>query len=182
MKRCAAISYQRSVISGTALGSKLKAENRRPKASAAFSLVEVTLALAVMAIGLIAILGLIPQGVQSSRDAADNTLAATIAHDTFSLLRTNAFRNAILCDTCTTPQDLSTYNTTTGSPLVSNAYDQAGFSTNDWGGAYYKVVLAFQPQTPLMLTRVTATITWPAQSKNPLKTDVFVTEIAQFDK
>jgi prepilin-type N-terminal cleavage/methylation domain-containing protein len=146
-----------------------------------FTLIEVMLALAIVSVGIIAILGLLPVGLRAGRDAADNTLSATVVQDTFSGLRTNAFHSAILCDTCITPQDLSTYDTTTTPSLrVSNAYDQAGFSTG-WTNAYYKVMLDFQPQAPLPLSQVTATVVWPAQSKNPVNTNVFITRIAQYD-
>lgn len=160
-----------------------------PRRKTAFSLVEVTLALAVAAIGLVAILGLIPHGVQASRDAADNTLAATIVLDTFNLLRTNAFEHATICDACqpSPPSwvaleniDLSKYNQS-----ASNVYDQAGFATDFFNvtNIYFKVILDFQPQTPLTnLTRVTATVVWPAQSSTPAHTNVFVTQIARFDK
>lgn len=145
-----------------------------------FTLVEVMLALAIASLGIVAVLGLLPTGLQSSRDAADNTLSATIVQDAFSTLRTNAFHNALVCDTCLT-RDLATYTTVPGVSSVSNAYDQAGFSAN-WPNAYYKVVLDYQPQTPLVLTRVTATVIWPAKSKAPMNTNVFVTMIGQYDQ
>src|SRR5437016_1960680 len=101
-----------------------------------FTLVEVMLALAIVSIGLIAILGLLPTGLRSARDAADNTISSTVVQDTFTLLRTNAFHSALLCDTCTITQDLGTYNTILTPALrVSNAYDQAGFTTT-WPKAY----------------------------------------------
>ena len=146
-----------------------------------FTLVEVMLALAIVSIGLIAILGLLPTGLRSARDAADNTLSATIVQDTFSGLRTNAFHAAYLCDTCTITADLGPYDTTKPQfPQVSNAYDQAGFTTT-WPNAYYKVMLDFQPQTPQELTHVTATVVWPAQSRHPVNTNVFSTFIARYN-
>jgi type II secretory pathway pseudopilin PulG len=54
---------------------------------AGFSLVEVTLALGVIAFALVAILGIIPTGLRSSRDAIDDTLTALIAQDLSSRLR-----------------------------------------------------------------------------------------------
>jgi len=47
----------------------------------AFSLVEVTLALGVIAFALIAILGLIPVGLSSARDATEDTRVSLIAQD-----------------------------------------------------------------------------------------------------
>jgi uncharacterized protein (TIGR02598 family) len=51
---------------------------RRP---AAFSLIEVTIALGVIAIGFIAILGLVPLGLKSGTDSIDDTRVALIAKD-----------------------------------------------------------------------------------------------------
>ena len=53
----------------------------------AFTLIEVVLAVAIASIGIIAILGLLPNAIQSSRDATDNTLSATIAQDVFANIR-----------------------------------------------------------------------------------------------
>jgi len=148
----------------------------------AFTLVEVMLALAIVSIGLIAILGLLPTGLRSARDAADNTLSATIVQDTFSGLRTNNFHKAVLCDTCPPlpTQDLSAYDTIANPALrVFNYYDQDGFSTPQ-ATAYYRVILDFQPQPPLELTRVTATVVWPAQAKNPVNSTIFTTQIARY--
>ena len=134
----------------------------------AFSLIEVTLALVVMAIGLIAILGLIPQGVTSSRSAADNTLVATIVHDTFSQMRQQ------------TMQSGSTWPTVSGSQHIY--YDAAG--TNQFiapsADTYFDVQLVSQV-TPSLLT-VTATVTWPVKSvtAKPLNTNIFFTSIANY--
>ena len=51
----------------------------RPGPLSAFSLVEVTLALGVMAFCLVALLGLLPVGMNSNRDALEQTAAASIA-------------------------------------------------------------------------------------------------------
>jgi len=176
MKRPEVISDQRSVISDTAPSTMPKADNRKLTTSNGFTLVEVVLAIAVISIGIIAILGLLPNALQSGRDAADNTLAATVAQDTFNILRSYPFDAAVVCDTCAGTQNLATYNQT-----ESNAYTQAGFSTNNWNGAYFKVVVNFQPQTPLQSTRVTAAVVWPAQSRVPANTNIFATIIAQYD-
>jgi len=150
---------------------------------AAFSLVEVTLALAVMAIGLIAILGLIPRGVQSGRDAADNTLAATIAHDIFNAIRTQPFTavNLSAYGYPVTPYNLSQ----TILPPNPVYLDAAGFSTSVAADSYFRVNLTFQPEslvTPTVLRGVTATVTWPANPGVtwPVNTNVFVTEIASY--
>ena len=140
------------------------------------------LALAIVSIGMISILGLLPSGLQAGRDAADNTLSATVVQDTFSGLRAGSFAQAVVCDTCTlTHQNLGTYSSAVPVGPVVNYYDYAGFSVNGLGAAYYKVILYYAPQSP-SLTRVTASVVWPAQSKITVITNVFVTQIARNDQ
>lgn len=55
--------------------------NRIHHRDQAFSLVEVVLAIAIVAIGLVAILGLFPQGLTSGQNAADDSLLAVIVQD-----------------------------------------------------------------------------------------------------
>ena len=134
----------------------------------AFSLVEIMLALAIMAIGLIAIIGLIPQGVKSSRDASENTLVATLVHDTFNDLRRQALK--------TWPPS-----------LVDTYYDAAG--TNQFSApsvdTYYRVHLLIPQPTPTLLT-ISAVVTWPVKSAAPLRvppnTNFFSTQIANYQQ
>src|SRR6266850_1533954 len=133
-----------------------------------FSLVEVTLALAVMAIGLIAIIGMIPQGVQSSRDAADNTLVATIVHDTFNQMRLRA-----LTGTGWPPSAQNVYYDAAGTNIVTTIPDE-----------YFHVVVTSQlsPSTPNLYV-VAARVTWPDKSSMtvpPTSTNVFATQIANY--
>ena len=137
-------------------------------AETGFSLIEVALALAIMAIGLMAIIGLIPHGVQASRDAADNTLVATIAHDTFNVIRRQAL--TLPWPPLGAPQDVY--------------YDAAG--TNQFpapsAGTYFHVHLV-PLATPTLLT-ITATVTWPEKSltAKPPDTNVFFTSIANYQQ
>lgn len=57
------------------------------KKQRAFSLVEVTLAIGVIAFGVIAIVGLMPVGIQASKDAADDTRTSVIAQDAWNRTR-----------------------------------------------------------------------------------------------
>lgn len=65
----------------------------------AFTLVEVALAIAVIAIGLIGILALFPLGLRATRSATDNTAMAMIAQDYIACyqqiaLNSNNYSNA----------------------------------------------------------------------------------------
>ena len=150
-----------------------------------FTLVEVMLALAIVSFGLIAILGLLPTGLRSARDAADNTISATIIQDVFNSIRTNQFTNVHL-DNLGFPA--GAYNLQNsyppGPPAVIVAYfDQEGFSPPATPqDRYFQVNLTFANQGPALpaLSMVTATVVWPAQSKNPPNHNVFVTQIAQY--
>jgi len=51
------------------------------RATEAFSLIEVVLALSIVAIGLVTIIGLFPQGLTSGRNAVDDSLCGIIAED-----------------------------------------------------------------------------------------------------
>ena len=68
----------------------MKRLSHTPKA--AFSLVEVVAAVGVVAIGIIAILGLLPSGLNSSRDTANETRAALMAQSVYTTLRTQPFK------------------------------------------------------------------------------------------
>jgi uncharacterized protein (TIGR02598 family) len=166
----------------------------RKRSDKAFSLIEVVLALAVSAIGLVAILGLLPQGLQASRDAADNTVSATLVHDIFATIRAGQFTSATnvnslgfnlpISPVC----NLQTFSSSV-SGISSSYFDKAGFipaTTN--ADFYYKVVLVFQPEIPptapagtlAAVSTVTATVVWPALSVSPINTNVFVTKVAQY--
>jgi uncharacterized protein (TIGR02598 family) len=131
-----------------------------------FSLIEIVIALAVMAIGLIAIVGLIPQGVQSARDAADNTLAATIVQDDLNNLRSTAL--------------------TTWPPLAALqniCYDAAGTNVVSCGTAssYFRETLNPVTTSPYLVT-IVAVVSWPAQSAAPLNNITNVTTIANYQR
>ena len=53
----------------------------------AFSLVEITVALAIIATGLIAVVGLIPVGLEASRQSAEHTVTAIILEDVHNRLQ-----------------------------------------------------------------------------------------------
>ena len=163
--RCSRASVKRGTLT---LTLRINSALRRSASTRAFSLVEVTLALAIMAIGLIAIIGMIPQGVQSGRDAADNTLAATIAHDTFSEIRRYA---------------LTTWPPTWPPSLAADTfYDAAGTNQVPLGSVdrYYHVHLTSQAGSVANLLVITAVVSWPAKSASPINNITNVTQIAKY--
>jgi uncharacterized protein (TIGR02598 family) len=139
----------------------------------AFTLIEVVTALAVVTLGVVAVLGLIPVSLKSARDAADNTLAATIAQDCFSQMR----RLALV--TGAWPP--------AGWPALPHTYWYDAAGTNQVAGVspdrYFQIQVTSPsplPSAPPNLQIIAATVTWPAKSANPPNTNVFVTEIAQY--
>jgi uncharacterized protein (TIGR02598 family) len=125
-------------------------------------LIEIMVALVVIAVGLIAIVGLIPQGLQSSRSAADNTLVATIVHDTFSQMRITW-----------PPASIDIFYDATG----LNSFPAASTSPD----RHFHVVATAQvsPSLPQLYT-VTAVVTWPAKALVPVNTNVFFTQMADY--
>ncbi|MGO9526393.1 MAG: prepilin-type N-terminal cleavage/methylation domain-containing protein [Verrucomicrobiia bacterium] len=130
-----------------------------------FSLVEIMISLGVIAIGLIAVVGLIPQGVQSARDAADNTLAATIAQDTFNQIRAQAL--------------------IAWPPTVQANYYYDAAGTNEFNSVgtltFYQVQLTTAQPSANLLT-LSAMIMWPVNPSTvrPLNTNFFFTAIANY--
>jgi Tfp pilus assembly protein PilV len=66
----------------------------RYRSHGAFSLVEVVLALGVVAVGIVAVIGLLPAGLQSSHSAQDETRATQIAQTVFAAVASQTF-NAV---------------------------------------------------------------------------------------
>jgi hypothetical protein len=141
--------------------------------SSAFSLVEVVLAVAVVAVGLITIIGLFPQGLTSARRAMDDSFSAIIAEDTIAARR-------IL---------IQTGNANIGSVAPADSrrwYTPEGTVTNDPSLAMYKCeITAKKLADGLESTHVL--VVWPwynadpvTKSPPPPNTNAFVTEIARY--
>jgi len=64
--------------------SAIRQSSKPRKANAAFSLIEVVLALSIVAIGLLTILGLFPQALTSAKNAADDSICGMVAQDTIA--------------------------------------------------------------------------------------------------
>ena len=153
-------------------------KNTMQRGRHAFTLIEVMVALAVVTLGLVAVLGLIPIGLKCARDTADNTLAATTVQDIFTNVR-STFK------TCgeATPQPLSGLVTYHQSPPLWFGSDGNG-PVAVGAGSYFQVDLTYERVIPGLTTlyRVTAVVTWPAHiqvTPSSLPGNTFVTEIAK---
>src|SRR4249920_2281378 len=85
---------------------------------ASFSLVEVVLTLGVVGFALLAIIGLLPIGLQSGRASIQETRANHLAEQIFNTLRSQRFTAVDLSFLSgnSTPIDLSSENTASGTP------------------------------------------------------------------
>ena len=129
----------------------------RPRERAGFSLVEVTLALGVMAICLIAVFGLLPAGLNSNQAAIQQTAASAvltmISEDLHSTPKT---ANSSLRFNIPIPDGTILYFTENGTP-------------DSQANSRYRVVLTFTPSTNRLATNGRILITWPAQQDDPSK-------------
>jgi uncharacterized protein (TIGR02598 family) len=141
---------------------------------AAFTLVEVTLALASAVIALVALLGLLVAGHDAGRHAADTVITASLAQDLFQDIRSQPYTNVNVTGTA---RDLRTFAGHDG----TLHYDGAGFDTLP-ATARFRCQLDFQPAAGNpALTQARVTIVWPALVAYPPHTNVFFTSIAQLD-
>jgi uncharacterized protein (TIGR02598 family) len=119
---------------------------------AAFSLVEVTLALGVAAFCLIAVFGLMPVGVQTNRNATSQTAATNIVA-------------AVVADLRATPTANST-SSQFGITFGTNAtlyFDSAGqFSTWPGTNSRYQLNVTWNNSPPTGLRYADLKVTWPA--------------------
>jgi|GEM_PF-2181610 len=164
------------------------ASAKEERSALGFTLIEVMVALTVVTMGIVAVLGLIPVGLKSARDAKDNTQAATIVQDVFA-----SVRSSFMTYPTNTPPTLSSsvyLDTITGSTVLSNTalFDITGSQTNAVGpDSYYRIDLTYQQPdsvSGLPLYRVTAVVTWPVHTSgvtaSSLPGNTFVTEVAQY--
>ncbi len=130
--------------------------SRCPDFPAGFSLVEVTLALGVAAFCLIALLGLLPLGMQTSQSAFSQTAAASILSSVVADLRATARSNP------TSRQ----YDITFGTAKLLYVDDQGRVVTPTDSNAAprFRVMITFPtgPEGVFAPTFVSLKITWPA--------------------
>ncbi|MEX2580626.1 MAG: Verru_Chthon cassette protein B [Verrucomicrobiales bacterium] len=68
-------------------------QTRQPRPSRAFSLVEVTIAMAIAAIAVVTLLGLIPQGMETMREAGDKAIIGRIHQQLLNELQMTPFED-----------------------------------------------------------------------------------------
>jgi uncharacterized protein (TIGR02598 family) len=116
---------------------------------AAFSLVEVTLALGVAAFCLIAVFGLMPVGVLANRNATSQTAATNIIASVIADMRATT--------SSTSPQYGITFGT-----AKTLYFDSVGqFTTSLGANSRYRVSITF-PASPSGLSYADVKATWPA--------------------
>jgi len=96
--------------------------SQRPSKGAAFSLVEVVVAIGIVTFALVSIISLISLGLQSSKDSTDDTNIALMTQTVITLLRTNGYVNVtgtagVLSGTSSY---LTCYFDSSGNPLHSS--------------------------------------------------------------
>jgi uncharacterized protein (TIGR02598 family) len=122
---------------------------RKPSVAAAFSLVEVTLALGIAAFCLIAVFGLMPVGVQTNRNATSQTAANNIVA-------------AVVADLRATPKS-STTCAQFGITFGTNAtlyFDGSGqFATSPGANSRYQLDVTWSGSTGLRYADLK--VSWP---------------------
>jgi len=157
-----AVIDRRYSSSGTACNSK----------AAAFSLVEIVLALGVAAFCLIAIFGLMPVGVQTNRNATSQTAATNIMAVIVADLRTTPVAAT------TSPQFAITFGT--DKTLYFDASGQA--STSLGADSRYQLNIRWN-SAPTGLNYADLKVTWPASVDPATTRPSGVVEIfAAFDR
>jgi uncharacterized protein (TIGR02598 family) len=145
--------------------------------SAGFSLVEVTLALGVAAFCLIALVGLLPLGLQTNQSSISQTAAASLL-------------SSVVADLRATPKTSLTsqqYDITFGTAkvLFFDGEGRAVTPTDPNASPRYRLTITF-PSSPVGTfapTFVSLKVTWPASvNPTPITRVDFVETFAAFDR
>src|SRR6266516_2086776 len=123
---------------------------------AAFSLVEVTLAIGIAAFCLIAVFGLMPIAVQTNRNATSQTAASNIIASVIADLRATTKANTTTAQFC-----IPFATSGTSAPLY---FDSAGQCSTDLAGSTSPCVSSW---TPPLSTRYQLNITWSGSTALP---------------
>jgi len=146
-------------------------------ATSAFSLIEVVLALSIVAVGLITIMGLFPQGLNSAKSAADDSLCAMVAQDTIAERRIDLQKGSSSVGAASIPPR---WFTSSGQEI----FVPPDIPTN----AMFKCQIAALPFPGYPnLEQTQIQILWPwynaspsTKTPSPPNTNTFVTEIAKY--
>jgi len=145
-----------------------------PFRAAAFSLVEVTLALGVAAFCLVAVFGLLPVGLNSNHASIEQTVA-------------NGILSAAVADLRATPPTTPPGQTVTskqfsipipanpvaGSPAVTTLYINGDGQTNEVSQSRYRLTVAFLPNSSSKTaTLASLKVSWPATADPSINTAV----------
>ncbi len=140
---------------------------------AGFSLVEVALAIGVASFCLLAICGLLPVGVDSTRDSHHHTAAATLATMIVSDLRSTPLATATSpFYAISVPGQTTLYLNEDGSKI--------GSPTAGDGGPVYRATLTVTSpsgSTPREATTASIQITWNARAATPNPTEFYQTVV-----
>jgi uncharacterized protein (TIGR02598 family) len=143
---------------------------RRSYTTAAFSLIEVTLALGIAAFCLVGVFGLVPVGVQTNRNATSQSAATNIVSAVIADLR----------GTPTASNTSSQFAITFGTPTTLY-FDGAGQAvTLLAANSRYQVNITF-PSSPTGLRYADIKVTWPAAA-TPANASGSVELFAAFDR
>ena len=143
----------------------------KKRSTAAFSLVEVTLAIGVAAFCLIAVFGLVPVGVQTNRNATSQTAATNIAAAVAADLR------ATPATSTTSSQFAITFGT-----ARTLYFDGAGqFTTLLSANSRYQLNVSWNSSGFTGLRYADVKVTWPAAA-TPANASGSVETFAAFDR
>jgi len=144
-----------------------------------FNLIEVTIALAVVSIGIIGVLSLLPHGLDAARNSADRTIAASVAQDLITDLRNLPFNNLINL----TPSEFPYYYDQSGLYLTNQSKNYASVATNACFAVTVQCNNWTGPGGNGDLQAVSVTVDWPSKPPEattpPLHRETYVTAIAK---
>jgi len=148
-----------------------KPRDNSTRSVSGFTLVEVSIAMAVALIGLLAVIGMVANGLKSSRSAIDNAIPAMIANDIFSQVRAtySTYWNGASLNTSSKPTDPNLY------------YDAFGVTNNVT--PYYQVAITYANDItfPVSLqqgvTLVQVRVYWPSGTTN--NANIFATKVVK---
>jgi uncharacterized protein (TIGR02598 family) len=140
---------------------------RKLSATAAFSLVEVTLALGIGAFCLIAVIGIIPVGVQTNRNATSQTAATNVMAAVIADLRatpktsSTSVQFGITFNACPPSKSVRLYFNSEGQVVGRCDCCNDAQDTSQGTNPRYRLNVTY-PQSPAGLLYLNLKVTWPA--------------------